>query len=99
MAAIRAEIGSGLAEEERLLAQRDSSRRQTENLEIASAVAAGLSTLGILLGAAVLLVRTNIGLAAAEKARANEAAILQATLETVREGIAYFTSEGLLCAF
>jgi signal transduction histidine kinase len=36
---------------------------------------------------------------AAEQARANEAAIVQATLETVREGIAYFTSDGLLCAF
>ena len=37
--------------------------------------------------------------AQAERARANEAAILQATLDTVRDGIAYFTSEGLLCAF
>jgi len=46
-----------------------------------------------------MLVRNNVRLAAAEKARANEAAILQATLETVREGIGYFTSDGLLCAF
>ena len=99
MAAIRSEIESGLSEEERLLAQRESGRRQTENLEIASAAAVGLFMLGILLAAAALLVRNNISLAAAEKARANEAAILQATLETVREGVAYFTAAGLLCAF
>ena len=72
---------------------------QTENLEIAFAIGAGVLTLGILLIAAALLVRNNVSLAAAEQARANEAAILQATLETVREGIAYFTSDGLLCAF
>jgi signal transduction histidine kinase/CheY-like chemotaxis protein len=44
-------------------------------------------------------VRNNVSLTEAEQARANEAAIVQATLETVREGIAYFTSDGLLCAF
>ena len=99
MAAIRAETTGGLAEEQRLLAERDRGRRATENLEIAFAVGAGVLTLGILLIAAAMLVRNNVSLAAAEKARANEAAILQATLETVREGIAYFTSDGLLCAF
>jgi signal transduction histidine kinase/DNA-binding response OmpR family regulator len=99
MTAIRAEITTGLSEEAKLLTARDESRRQSENLVIAFAIGAGVITLGILLLAAALLVRNNIGLAAAEKARANEAAILQATLETVREGIAYFTSEGLLCAF
>ena len=52
-----------------------------------------------LLIAAAMLVRNNLSLAEAERARANEAAILQATVDTVREGIAYFTSEGLLCAF
>jgi signal transduction histidine kinase/DNA-binding response OmpR family regulator/CHASE3 domain sensor protein len=87
MAAIRAEIASGLAEEQRLLTSRDGDRRQQETLEIAFA-----------LGAGILLVRNNVSLAAAEAARANEAAILQATLDNVRDGIAYFTSEGLLCA-
>ena len=82
-----------------LLAQRDAARRDTENLEIAFAIGAGVLTLGILLIAAALLVRNNVSLARPERARANEAAILQATLETVREGIAYFTTEGLLCAF
>ena len=46
-----------------------------------------------------MLVRNNLSLAQAERSRANEAAILQATVDTVRDGIAYFTADGLLCAF
>lgn len=99
MARVRAELDAALADEERLLAQREQDRRRTEMLEVAFATGAGVLTLGILMIAAALLVRNNVSLAAAEKARANEAAILQATLETVREGIVYFTSDGLLCAF
>jgi len=98
MGQIRREVSAGLMEEQKLLDGRERDRRGTENLEIAFALGASLLTLGILLLAAVLLVRNNVSLAAAEKARANEAAILRATLETVREGIAYFTSDGLLCA-
>jgi signal transduction histidine kinase/DNA-binding response OmpR family regulator len=98
MDALRQEIASGVAQERRLLAERDSHRRDVENLEVSFAIGAVVLTLGILLIAAALLVRNNVSLAASERARANEAAILQATLETVREGIAYFTSEGLLCA-
>jgi signal transduction histidine kinase/DNA-binding response OmpR family regulator len=98
MNAIRAEVTAGLVEEQHLLDARDHDRRDTENLEISFAAGAGALTLVILLLAAALLVRNNVSLAAAEQARANEAAILRATLETVREGIAYFTAEGLLCA-
>jgi len=99
MNALRSELSAALQEELDLLAQRDRHRRTIENLEISFAIGAGVLTLGILLIAAAMMVRNNVSLAAAEKARANEAAILQATLETVREGIAYFTSNGLLCAF
>ena len=99
MDTLRQEIASAIAEEKSLLAQRESERRATQELEVAFAIGAGVLTLGILLLAAALLVRNNVSLAATERARANEAAILQATLETVREGIAYFTSDGLLCAF
>jgi signal transduction histidine kinase/CheY-like chemotaxis protein len=98
MLAIRAEVTAGLAEEQQLLDRRERDRRATEDLELAFAVGAAVLTLGILLLAAALLVRNNIRLSVAERARANEAAVLQATLETVREGIAYFTSDGLLCA-
>jgi signal transduction histidine kinase/DNA-binding response OmpR family regulator len=99
MAVIRQEISSGLAAEHALLAERDRQRRQSENLFVVTAIVAGIVTLGILLLAAAALVRNNLNLAAAEKARADEAAILRATLETVRDGVAYFTSEGLLCAY
>jgi signal transduction histidine kinase/DNA-binding response OmpR family regulator len=93
------EITTGLNEELKLLAQRDATRRQQESFEIAFAVGAGVLTLSILLIAAAMLVRNNISLGATERARANEAAVLQATLETVRDGVAYFTSDGLLYAF
>jgi signal transduction histidine kinase/CheY-like chemotaxis protein len=99
MDALRREVAAGVAEEHALLARRDADRRHVENLEITFAIGAAVLTLGILLLAAALLVRNNLSLTEAERARANEAAILQATLETVREGIAYFTSDGLLCAF
>jgi len=99
MNAVRREMAEAVAEEQRLLAERERERREVEKLEVAFAIGAGVLTLGILLLAAALLVRNNISLTAAERARANEAAILQATLETVREGIAYFTSDGMLCAF
>ena len=99
MTRVRAELDAALADEERLLTERERDRRRTEMLEIAFAIGAGVLTLGLLLIAAAQLVRNNVSLAAAEKARANEAAILQATLETVREGVAYFSSDGVLCAF
>jgi signal transduction histidine kinase/DNA-binding response OmpR family regulator len=88
-----------MAEEGRLLDRRDAERRHQEAFEIAFAISAAVITLSILLAAAALLARNNIRLAAAQRARANEAAILQTTLESVREGIAYFTSDELLCAF
>jgi signal transduction histidine kinase/CheY-like chemotaxis protein len=99
MAGIRAEVTAGLSEEQTLLTRRDAVRRQQEGLEVAFAVGAGVLTLGILLIAAAMLVRNNVSLDLSERARANEAAILQATLDTVRDGVAYFTSDGLLCAF
>jgi signal transduction histidine kinase/DNA-binding response OmpR family regulator len=99
MGAIRTEVTAGLAEEQSLLARRDADRRRQELLEVSFAIGAGVLTLGILLIAAAMLVRNNVSLGVAERARANEAAILQATLETVREGVAYFTSDGTLCAF
>ncbi len=99
MTAIRAEIMGGLAEEQKLLAVRDTNRRNQEQMVVAFAIGGAVSALGILLIAAAMLVRNNISLAAARAARENEAAILQGTLDTVRDGIAYFTSEGLLCAF
>jgi signal transduction histidine kinase/DNA-binding response OmpR family regulator len=99
MGQMRTEVTAGLDEEQKLLSQRDATRSEQETLEVAFAVGAGVLTLGILLLAAAMLIRNNISLGESERARANEAAVLQATLETVRDGVAYFTSDGLLCAF
>ena len=99
MDTLRAEVGAGMAEEQALLRVRNQQRDQQQSYEIAFAVGVALLALGILIIAAAMLVRNNLSLAAAEKARANEAAILQATIDTVRDGIAYFTADGLLCAF
>ena len=99
MDALRAEVGAGMAEEQTLLRIRNQERARQQRYEIAFAVGAALLALGIMIAAAAMLVRNNRGLAAAERARANEAAILQATIDTVRDGIAFFSSDGLLCAF
>jgi signal transduction histidine kinase/CheY-like chemotaxis protein len=99
MDALRAEIAAGMAAEQALLRVRNQQRDEQQRYEIGFAVGVAVLALGILLIAAALLVRNNLSLSQAERARANEAAILQATVDTVRDGIAYFTSEGLLCAF
>ncbi len=99
MDALRAEVSSGMAAERALLQIRNRERDEQQRYEIIFAVGAAALALVILLIAAAMLVRNNLSLAQAEKARASEAAILQATVDTVRDGIAYFTSEGLLCAF
>ncbi len=99
MDALRAEVNAGMAAEQALLRMRNEERADQEKYEIAFAVGVAVLALGILLIAAAMLVRNNLSLSAAESARANEAAILQATVDTVRDGIAYFASSGLLCAF
>ncbi len=99
MDALRAEVAAGMAAEQALLRVRNHQRDEQQRYEIAFAVGVALLALIILLVAAALLARNNLDLAKAERARANEAAILQATVDTVRDGIAYFTSEGVLCAF
>ncbi|HEY5347495.1 MAG TPA: response regulator, partial [Rhizomicrobium sp.] len=63
------------------------------------AVGACVMALAILLLAALLLVRNNVRLAASERSRANEAAILRVTLDTIRDGVAFFASDGLLCTY
>jgi len=99
MDALRAEVAAGMAAEQALLRVRSQQRDEQQHYEIAFAVGVAVLALGILLLAAAMLVRNNLSLTQAERARTNEAAILQATVDTIRDGIAYFTSEGVLCAF
>lgn len=99
MDALRMEVATGMAAEQALLRMRNLERDKLQRYEVGFAVGVAVLALAILLLAATMLVRNNLSLARAERSRANEAAILQATVDTVRDGIAYFTSEGLLCAF
>ena len=99
MDALRAEVGAGMAEEQTLLRVRSQERAEQQRYEIVFAIGVALLAFGIMIAAAAMLVRNNRGLAAAERARADEAAILQATIDAVRDGIAYFASDGLLSAF
>jgi signal transduction histidine kinase/DNA-binding response OmpR family regulator len=99
MDALRVEIASGMAAEQALLPVRSRQRDEQQRYEIAFAVGVAVLALGVLLIAASMLVRNNLSLARAERARADDAAILQATVDTVRDGVAYFTAEGVLRAF
>jgi signal transduction histidine kinase/DNA-binding response OmpR family regulator len=99
MDALRAEVAAGMTVERTLLQVRTRERDRQERYEIGFAVGAAILALGILMIAAALLVRNNLSLTEAERARGREAAILQATIETVRDGIAYFAADGRLSAF
>jgi signal transduction histidine kinase/DNA-binding response OmpR family regulator/CHASE3 domain sensor protein len=99
MDALRTEISSGMTEENRLLKQRTEERRRVERNEIVATSLAALVALFVILGSALLLVRSNRSLSESERKLANESAILQATLDTIRDGIAMFASSGELCVF
>jgi len=96
---LRQAVSAGIAEENGLLEERNRVRRKTEDMEVAFAIGAAVIVLGILIIAAAMLVRNNLTLARTERARAAEAAVLQATLDSLREGIAYFDGRGVLSAY
>jgi signal transduction histidine kinase/DNA-binding response OmpR family regulator len=99
MDALRDEIAKGMAEEQGLLRQRDQQEADQKNYEVGFAVSVSLLALAVLLAAAALLVRNNVQLAEAERMRAREANLVQATLDNVRDGVAYFGADGRLTAF
>ena len=99
MDALRDEIGRGMTEEQGLLRTRNQQEIDQKNYEILFAVSVALLALAVLLVAAGLLVRNNVRLSEAERMRAREAEVLQATLDNVRDGVAYFAADGRLSAF
>jgi len=99
MDGLRRVLSLGMAEEGRLLKDRSEARRRIERNEVVSTTMAALVALFVLLTTALLLVRSNFSLARSEEALANESAILHAALNTIRDGIAMFSSDGRLCAF
>jgi CheY-like chemotaxis protein len=99
MDSLRKELGLGRSEEARVLTKRIAERREAERNEIFAASVAALIALLVLMATALLLVRSNLNLAKSEKRLENESAILQTTLDTIRDGIAMFASDGELCVF
>ena len=99
MDSVRLIASAGLADEQRLLAQRIQSRRDVERMEILSAVLAGILALFVLLVAAGMLVRNNMQLEVSEAIRRRQANILQATLDNIRDGILVFDESDRVAAF
>lgn len=96
---LRTELARGIAEEGALLKTRIAARHLAERNEIIAAATAALVALVVLLSTALLLVRSNTRLVKSERDLENESAILQTTLDTIRDGIAMFASNGDLCVF
>jgi len=99
MDALRVALARGMAEEDRLLRERSAERHRVERNEVVATSLAAVVALFVILGTALLLVRSNVNLARSEQKLANESAILQTTLDTIRDGIAMFASDGELCVF
>jgi signal transduction histidine kinase/CheY-like chemotaxis protein/CHASE3 domain sensor protein len=96
---LRVELAHGMAEENRLLTLRSAERHRVERNEVVATSLAAVVALFVILGTALLLVRSNVSLTQSEKKLANESAILQTTLDTIRDGIAMFATDGELCVF
>ncbi|HEX3674282.1 MAG TPA: response regulator [Rhizomicrobium sp.] len=99
MEATRVSIALGLAEEQRLLAERIRARRAVEGNEILTAVLLAVLALIVLFVAGAMLVRNNVKLALSEAIRARQARILQATLDNIRDGIVVFDEADKVAAF
>jgi CheY-like chemotaxis protein/CHASE3 domain sensor protein len=99
MDSVRAELARGMAEEQSLLATRLTARHRAEQYEVFYTAFAALIALAILLGTAVLLIVNNSRLARSQRMLEAETASLQTTLDTIRDGIAMFTADGVLRAF
>jgi signal transduction histidine kinase/DNA-binding response OmpR family regulator len=99
MDALRGLIEAGVRAEDRLLTQRVKARKEADDRSATAAMLAALAAFFILMLAAIALIRSNVALASSERKRANDAAILQTTLDSIRDGVAMFTMDGSLCVF
>jgi signal transduction histidine kinase/CheY-like chemotaxis protein len=99
MDTLRSVVAASLFEEQALLADRVAARRAQERSEIVAAVLAAVLALFVLLGAALLLIRNNAQLSVSEAIRRRQAAILQATLDNIRDGVLVFDEGDKVAAF
>ena len=96
---LHALIGAALAEEDSLLRDRTSNTQAFERETIYTAAIGSLIALALLIAAAILLVKNNVELAKSEAVRSHQADVLQATLDSLRDGVAVFETDGSLAAF
>ena len=99
MEAVRSIIAGALDEERALLSERIAARHDAESREITSVLAATAAGLFIVLFAALMLIRNNMRLTKSEAERDKQAALLQATLDNIRDGVAVFDNAERLVAF
>jgi signal transduction histidine kinase/DNA-binding response OmpR family regulator len=99
MDSLQALIGAALGEENWLLHKRIAATEAAERETIYAAMIGSVIAFVLLLAAAFLLVKNNIELTKSEAARAHQANVLQATLDSMRDGIAVFETDGTLAAF
>ena len=99
MDSVREVVSAALSAEQSLLDQRRQERRKYENQMLATAIAGAAIAIGIMVAALILLLRSNRELSKSQEQQAHQADMLQATLDSIRDGVAVFDSHGILCAY
>jgi signal transduction histidine kinase/CheY-like chemotaxis protein len=99
MDALRTNLDTALAEEAALLRMRISQRRAAETREVVLAAVATAFAVGIVVLAVFLLLLGNRRFLRSEADRQRRAALLQTTLDNIRDGVAVFDEHGKLVAF
>ena len=92
-------LDAGDNEEYHLLVVRASDTQALERSTLVTALLGALFVLAVLGAVVALLMRSNVRLGQAEAERAQQAKILQATLDSIRDGIVVFESDRTLAAF
>ena len=99
MEAIRAQLGEILAAQEGALDRRLVFSEQREDSYVLAALLGGAVGVAIILGGGLLLFHSNGRLRRAEAGMARQGAVLQATLDSIQDGVAAFDASGRLIAW
>ena len=99
MDALRDEIGRGMTEEQGLLRMRNQQEFDQKNYEILFAVSVALLALACFWSLPAFWCATMCASPRPSACARGEAEVLQATLDNVRDGVAYFAADGRLSAF
>ena len=92
-------LDAASAEEYHLLVARTANTKSLERSTLVTALLGALFVLAVLGAVVALLMRSNVRLGQSEAKRGQQAKILQATLDSIRDGIAVFESDQTLAAF